>query len=74
MKQRKWPLVAALSFSALLIVACGDNKDPRLSDSDILCMKVQKHGGSCNPNGTSGGTSTVTNTTTQTQTVTINNS
>jgi hypothetical protein len=74
MKPRKWPLVAALSFATLFIIACGDDKDPRISDADALCLKILRNGGTCGPNGAAGGGSTapsqttVTVTHTQTQT------
>lgn len=78
MNTRKWPLAVVLSVSALLIVACGDNKDPRINDEDAICMKMRRMDPNAKCAGQVGGStnSTTTTTTTQTQTqtatVTIN--
>lgn len=67
----KIPFLALLFISTACVVGCGDNKDPRMSDDDIMCIKVQKYGGSCAPGGGgSGGNTTSTVQTTSTVTVT----
>ena len=76
MRTPKWPLVAALSLATVFLVACGDEKDPRISDADALCLKIMRNGGTCAGQSVGGtSTATVTNTQTQTntQTVTITN-
>lgn len=65
---KKLPLVLVLAFAATFIVACGDNKDPRISDRGAVCLKVLEMGGSCGP--TTGGTTTATATSTVTVTQT----
>jgi hypothetical protein len=57
----------ALLACTLLLVGCGDETDPRISDADALCLKIIQAGGSCN----SGSTSTSTATVTEVSTVTI---
>lgn len=71
MKFKKLPLLAALIFATGFIVACGDDKDPRISDADALCLKMIKNGGTCGGNTNS--SSTAVNTT-STVTVTVTNS
>ena len=39
MKSLKIPFLAALFSATALIVGCGDQKDPRLSDADIMAIK-----------------------------------
>jgi hypothetical protein len=73
---KNWAMIGFLAGATTMLVACGDdNKDSRLSDADVLCLKVQRQGGSCNPNqtNTSGSTNTVTQTQTSTVTVTRTN-
>jgi hypothetical protein len=68
MKTPKWPLVAALSLATVFMVACGEEKDSRISDADALCLKMLRNGGNCG--GAAGGGSTATATTTVSTTVT----
>lgn len=69
MKSRKWPLIAALSFATVFLIGCGDDKDPRLSDADALCLKMIRAGGTCGNNNNNNGSGN--NNSTQTQTVTV---
>lgn len=55
----------ALVMSTLVLSGCGEETDPRISDSDALCLKVIRAGGSCS------GSSTATSTVTEVSTVTI---
>lgn len=66
---RKLPLALVLAFATVFMVACGEDKDPRISDADAVCLKILRNGGTC----TSGGGSTATATTTSTVTVTQTN-
>lgn len=52
----------------LLLAGCGDEADPRISDADVLCLKIIQAGGSCS--GSSAATSTVTEVSTVTITST----
>lgn len=61
---------AAITLSTLFIVACGDNKDPRLSDSDIMELKRMKYENKFGAPGTS--VTTTSTTSTSTTTVTVN--
>ncbi len=73
MKSVKYPLLAALVTGTLLLVGCGEDRDPRISDADAMCLKIIRMGGTCNGmggGGGGGGTSTVT----VTQTVVNTNS
>ncbi len=67
MKKVKYPLIAALFASFVLLAGCGDDKDPRISDADAMCLKIIRMGGQCN--GMMGGGGGGTTTTTVTQTV-----
>ncbi len=67
MKKVKYPLIAALFASFFVLAGCGDDKDPRISDADAMCLKVIRMGGKCNGmSGGDGGGSTTTTTVTQT--------
>jgi hypothetical protein len=72
MKRKELPFIAAALLATALIVGCGDQKDPRLSDADIAYMKqqrlIQMYGG----NTTSTSTSTVVQYVTITNTTTVN--
>jgi hypothetical protein len=67
---KKLPLALVLAFATVFMVACGDDKDPRISDADAVCLKVLRAGGTCgNMNGGGGATTaTTTSTVTVTQT------
>jgi hypothetical protein len=67
---RKLPLVLVLTFATVFMVACGEDKDPRISDADAVCLKILRNGGTC---GNMGGGGTATTTTTSTVTVTQTN-
>jgi len=69
---KKLPLVLVLAFATAFMVACGEDKDPRISDADAVCLKMLRAGYPCTPNG-SGGGGTTTTTTTSTVTVTQTN-
>ena len=42
MKLKNLPFVAVLTVAMALIVGCGDQKDPRLSDADVAYMKQKR--------------------------------
>lgn len=66
---KKLPLALVLTFACLFIVACGEDKDPRISDADAVCLKILRNGGTCgNMSGGGGSTTTTTSTVTVTQT------
>jgi hypothetical protein len=74
MKMNKYPLFIALVAGCMLLSACGEDKDPRISDADAMCLKMIRAGGSCGgANGGGGGTTTTTATVTQTITNTATN-
>lgn len=66
---KKLPLALVLTFACVFMVACGEDKDPRISDADAVCLKILRAGGTCG----SGGGGTATTTTTSTVTVTQTN-
>ncbi|RYZ96769.1 MAG: hypothetical protein EOP11_22980 [Proteobacteria bacterium] len=68
MKTPKLPLIAALTLATVFMVACGEEKDARISDADALCLKILKNGGTCG--GTTGSAANATATTTLSTTVT----
>ncbi|RZA09396.1 MAG: hypothetical protein EOP11_01830 [Proteobacteria bacterium] len=76
MKTPKLPLIAALTLATVFMVACGEEKDSRISDADALCLKILKNGGTCggttgsNTTATTTISTTVTNSTTNTVTIT----
>jgi hypothetical protein len=65
---RKLPLALVLTFATIFMVACGEDKDPRISDADAVCLKILRAGGTCGSG--SGGTTTTTTTSTVTVTQT----
>lgn len=65
---RKLPLALVLTFAAVFMVACGEDKDPRISDADAVCLKILRNGGTCG--SMTGGTTTTTTTSTVTVTAT----
>jgi hypothetical protein len=71
MKKKQYPLWIALITGCLFLSACGEDKDPRLSDADAMCLKMIRMGGSCG--GASGGSGSSTTTTTATVTQTVTN-
>lgn len=62
------PLTVTLFAAAALMVACGEDKDSRISDADAACLKLIQAGGNCG-----GQKNTVTKNVTVTQTVTQTN-
>lgn len=77
MKTPKWPLVAALSLATVFMVACGEEKDSRISDADALCLKMLRAGGNCGGTAAGGAgstTATVSTTVTNSTTVTVTQS
>lgn len=65
---RKLPLALALAFATVFMVACGEDKDPRISDADAVCLKQLRMGGTCGNGSGTATTTTATSTVTVTQT------
>lgn len=68
MKLKNLPFVVGLTLATAFIVGCGDEKDPRLSDADVMYIKQQRLQ---QQYGTAGGTTTVVSTVTVTTNKTV---
>lgn len=76
MKHTPYKLFTLALFALTLgctLTGCGDEEDSRLSNDDVLCLKIIRNGGTCGPSGagTSTATETITATTTTTDTSTV---
>lgn len=79
MKTLNYKLFISLTLAAALgasLTGCGDETDSRVSDDDVVCLKIIRNGGTCG-SGTATSTTTITATATTTQsetsTVTVTN-
>ncbi len=62
MNTKKWTFVLGMTTACLLVVACGEDTDPRISDQEAAWLRQQAGQGT---------TVTQTQTQTQTQTTTV---
>jgi hypothetical protein len=73
MNLKTLPFFAIMFVATAIVVGCGPQNDPRLSDADIAYMKQQRLSqASGNSAGTTTATSTVVNYVTITNTTTVN--